>query len=240
MKIKLLYLFLFSIAMGVLEAVVVVYLRTLYYPEGFAFPLVIFSKKIYIIEIVREICTIVMLWSISFIGGKNRLQRICYFLYCFAIWDIFYYIALKIFLNWPPTLLTWDILFLIPVPWLGPVLAPVICSLTMIVFFLVMLYFQTEQSDFRLYTHEWLLILLGAVLIFITFIWNYFKIILSHNLVRDFFSLLENDQFKSIWSTYIPTYYNWTLFAIGMVMVYIALFSLLKRLIQRMKSNITS
>ena len=36
---KVLALTLFSIAMGLLEAVVVMYLRELYYPAGFAFPL---------------------------------------------------------------------------------------------------------------------------------------------------------------------------------------------------------
>ena len=47
--------------MGLLEAVVVVYLRELYYPAGFAFPLASMSKRIYITELLREVATIVML-----------------------------------------------------------------------------------------------------------------------------------------------------------------------------------
>ena len=232
-KQKLLYIFILTIAMGLLEAIVVVYLRTIYYPDGFIFPLVIVSKKIYSAELLREMCTIVMLLSISLICGQNKLQRLSYFFYSFAIWDIFYYVALKILLNWPPSFLTWDILFLIPVTWLGPVLAPIICSLTMIVYSLAILYFQNNQPDFRLQFREWLLIIFGALLIFMTFIWDYSKIIVSNNLVFEFFSLLENDQFRNIILTHIPDYYNWPLFTIGMVLIYISLFFMLKRSILR-------
>ena len=232
-KHKLLYIFILTIAMGLLEAIVVVYLRTIYYPDGFIFPLVIVSKKIHSAELLREICTIVMLLSISLICGQNKLQRLSYFFYSFAIWDIFYYVALKILLNWPPSFLTCDILFLIPVTWLGPVLAPIICSLTMIVYSLAILYFQNNQPDFRLQFREWLLIIFGALLIFMTFIWDYSKIIVSNNLVFELFSLLENDQFRNIILTHIPDYYNWPLFTIGMVLIYISLFFMLKRSILR-------
>jgi hypothetical protein len=101
--------------MGFLEAIVVVYLRQLYFPEGFDFPLNPIPPKILAIEWLREITTLVMLVSIGIIAGKNFLQRFSYFLYCFAVWDIFYYVALKLLLNWPPSLLTWDLLFLFPV-----------------------------------------------------------------------------------------------------------------------------
>jgi hypothetical protein len=115
---------LFSVAMAALEAIVVIYLRQLYYPQGFSFPLAPASLPIVFTEWLREATTIVML----FIMGESRRQRIpqgffC-FLYAFAMWDIFYYVWLKILINWPPSLLTWDLLFLIPVPWVSPVLAP--------------------------------------------------------------------------------------------------------------------
>jgi hypothetical protein len=228
-KYKLIYLFAFTIAMGLLESIVVVYLRTIYYPHGFIFPLVMVSKKIYLAELLREICTIVMLFAISFVCGENRLQRWCYFCYSFALWDIFYYLGLKILLDWPPSLLTWDILFLIPVTWVGPVLAPLICSLTMIIYSLVILYFQNRTPDYRRQWYEWLLIIMGTVLVFITFIWDYLEIIVFNHLIADFFSLLESDQFRNIISTHIPTYYNWPLFTIGIIMIYISMFFMLKR-----------
>jgi hypothetical protein len=228
-KQNLFFIFIFGIAMGLLEAIVVVYIRTIYYPDGFHFPLVVVSQKILSAELLREMCTIVMLFSISFIVGQNKIERLSYFLYSFAIWDIFYYVGLKLFLNWPPSLLTWDILFLIPVIWSGPVLAPIICSLTMIVLSLAFLYLQNRQLDFGLRFIEWILIILGVLLIFITFIWDYSKILITNNLFSEIFSLSENDQFRYIISTYIPTYFNWPIFTIGIALIYISLIFTLKR-----------
>ncbi len=93
--------------MGMLEAIVVVYLRRIFYPSGFKFPLEIIPGSILQVEILRESCTLVMLVSISLIAGKNKLQSFAYFLFCFAVWDIVYYIGLKLILNWPASLFKW-------------------------------------------------------------------------------------------------------------------------------------
>jgi hypothetical protein len=131
-KGRFLWIAVFAIAMGFLEAIVVVYLRELYYPDGFEFPLRLMSADLVRAEWIREIATLVMLAGIGIIAGRNGLQRLFYALFAFGVWDIFYYVALKLLLGWPASLLTWDLLFLIPVSWLGPVLAPAINSLTMI------------------------------------------------------------------------------------------------------------
>ena len=73
--------------MGFLETSVVVYLRELYYPKGFTFPLVIIPNKIAVVEFWREIATIVMLVGAGIIAGKTRLSRFAYFIIAFAIWD---------------------------------------------------------------------------------------------------------------------------------------------------------
>ncbi|MBK6833902.1 MAG: hypothetical protein IPG89_06345 [Bacteroidetes bacterium] len=65
-----------------------------------------------------------MLVGAGIIAGKTRLTRFAYFIIAFAIWDIFYYVFLYVLLQWPESLFTWDILFLVPVPWTGPVIAP--------------------------------------------------------------------------------------------------------------------
>ncbi len=122
----------FSIAMGYLEAAVVVYLRELYYPEGFDFPLKEMDMGIIVTELFREAATMIMLLSIGFLAAKRKIERLAYFVLPFAIWDIFYYVFLKVALGWPESLLTWDILFMLPVTWVGPVICPVINSLTMI------------------------------------------------------------------------------------------------------------
>src|SRR5690349_15252456 len=136
----------FCIAMAALESAVVVYLRALYYPGEFTVAMKLIEVRILLVEIAREFATIVMLWAIGHLAGKNLKERFAYFLYSFAIWDIFYYVWLKVFINWPASLLDWDILFLIPFTWLGPVAAPVICSITMIILALALLYPGNKMS----------------------------------------------------------------------------------------------
>jgi len=72
-----------------------------------------------------------MLAAVAMLIAGRPLVRLAYFLFCFAVWDIFYYLFLKLLLAWPPSLLTWDVLFLIPVVWVGPVLAPVLVAAAM-------------------------------------------------------------------------------------------------------------
>ncbi|GIX48016.1 MAG: hypothetical protein KatS3mg131_2227 [Candidatus Tectimicrobiota bacterium] len=129
----------YAVAMAYLEATIVVYLRRLYYPEGFTFPLKVIDLPTMWLELGREACTLVMLATVAIAAGRSRAGKLAFFLFLFGVWDIFYYVWLKVFLNWPPSLLTWDVLFLIPVPWVGPVLAPVCVALTMIGMALVLL-----------------------------------------------------------------------------------------------------
>ncbi len=136
---KLIWLVIFTIAMANLEAVVVVYLRELYYPEGFHIlgfeSLKHIPMKILFIEITREAATMFMLAGIAVFSCRKKdwWGWLAVFMISFGIWDIFYYIWLKIFINWPESLLTEDVLFLIPFPWLGPVISPVLVSIVMII-----------------------------------------------------------------------------------------------------------
>ncbi|MBU1936991.1 hypothetical protein KKG05_06290 [bacterium] len=129
---RLFWIAFFSIAMAVVEAAIVVYLRKLYYPEGFGFPLKPIDLSTYLIELAREAATVVMLCAVGALVGKVFWEKFAYFLIAFGVWDIAYYIWLKVFLNWPASLLDWDILFLIPLPWIGPVIAPVSIAVIMI------------------------------------------------------------------------------------------------------------
>jgi hypothetical protein len=136
---RLIWLTIFTVAMAYVESAVVVYLRAIYYPQGFAFPLVLMPSDMVAIEIGREAATLVMLLGVAVLAGVDRWDRILMFCIAFGVWDIAYYVWLWVFLRWPPSLLTWDVLFLIPVPWVGPVVAPVIVSVVMIVGSLVLL-----------------------------------------------------------------------------------------------------
>jgi hypothetical protein len=130
---KLLWVFLFGLAFALVESSVVVYLRSLYYPEGFSFPLKLISPQHLWVELSREAATIVMLAAVGILAGSKAWEKFGYFLVAFGVWDIFYYVWLKVMVGWPTALTDWDILFLIPLPWIGPVIAPVLISLMMIV-----------------------------------------------------------------------------------------------------------
>ena len=65
----------FGIAMGFLEAIVVIYVRQLYYPEGFEFPLKMLPEKMILVEWIREISTIVMLVIVGVISGRTFEQK---------------------------------------------------------------------------------------------------------------------------------------------------------------------
>lgn len=120
--------------MAWVESAVVFYLRTLvdrlepYQPN----PLPI-AGGIGSAELVREAATLVMLAAVGWLAGRTGRSRFGYFVAAFGIWDIFYYVFLIPMTGWPRSLLDWDILFLIPLPWWGPVLAPVMIAVLMIV-----------------------------------------------------------------------------------------------------------
>jgi hypothetical protein len=124
---------LFSAAFGVVEAMVVVYIRAAFYPDGFSFPLIRPPDNLVILEICREAATIVMLAAVSALAAKRFWERFGYFIIAFGVWDIVFYLWLRIAIGWPLSLLDWDILFLIPLPWIAPVLAPVLIALEMII-----------------------------------------------------------------------------------------------------------
>jgi len=129
MKKKLLVLFAYAFAMGYFEATIVVYLRALFYPTGFvASAGLSLTSMIYRVELFREASTIVMLLAVAYLAFEEYKDKIITFLWIFAIWDLTYYIFLKLILDWPPSFKTLDVLFLIPVPWITPVWFPVVIS----------------------------------------------------------------------------------------------------------------
>jgi len=112
---------LFAAAMGWLEGVVVVYLRTI----------LLRRHDWKMIEITREAATLIMITVFAIAAGRNRRERIGIFLWVFGIWDIIYYVSLWTWLNWPASLTTMDTLFYIPCVWQSPVYVPVLFSLIM-------------------------------------------------------------------------------------------------------------
>jgi hypothetical protein len=126
------WLCVFGVAIGWFEAAVVTYLRVAYYPSGLHFPLEPLPGNLLRVEIAREAASIVLLAAGARLAGRHFLERFAAFMVLFGIWDLVYYAGLWITLDWPASLSTPDILFLIPEPWVGPVWAPCAVSVALI------------------------------------------------------------------------------------------------------------
>lgn len=196
MKRALIWVTFFAVAMAYVEAAVVVYLRELYYPGEFSFSLGMMSGKMALVEVGREAATIVMLLTLALIAGKKLKDKVAYFLLSFGVWDICYYIWLKVILDWPKSLLDWDILFLIPVPWLGPVLAPVLVSLALILAAVTVLWFEEGERPLQFSRGSWLLEILAGLIVLLSFVWNFGVILRSE----------------------IPTNFPWSIFLLGFIL----------------------
>ncbi len=202
----LLALVLFGAAFGYLEAAVVGYLRVLhesarqrFHPEGARgelFPLLTLDQvrasgesKTLTIEVGREAATMLMLAAVALAAANDFGSWAAAFVIAFGVWDTTFYLFLKLVLGWPASLLTWDILFLIPVPWVAPVLAPLLVAACMIAGGVWRL-----RGDIRLSPGHAAGILLGG-----------FAIILSFTL-----------DYRNIMAGGLPHEFHWSVFAFGM------------------------
>ncbi|HWP83419.1 MAG TPA: hypothetical protein VNN76_12290 [Bacteroidota bacterium] len=169
MSKRILWVSLFAITFAFVEASVVVYLRSLYYPEGFSFPLKIIPPHHLSVELARELSTIIMLVAVGILAGTTRWQKFAYFMVAFGVWDIFYYVWLKTTLDWPSSVSDWDVLFLIPIPWIGPVIAPLAISLLLIGAGVMILRIESAGVAFRPPPIAWVFSLIGTVICLYTF-----------------------------------------------------------------------
>jgi hypothetical protein len=195
LRSKLLYLSFFGISMAYLESAIVVYLRELYYPDGFAFPLKDIPVHILITEIGREAATILLLFSVAKLVSRNRRETFAYFSISFGIWDIWYYLWLKLLINWPMSLSDWDVLFLIPLPWFGPVLAPVLVSCGLILAGYIILDREHAGKPLHLSAFDWGFEIFAGLIIIGSF-------------------LTETLKFGE---EFVPDVYPWWMFSIGFV-----------------------
>lgn len=169
-RYKLIWGGLFAITMGYFEAALVEYLRELYYPAGFQFPLADVPSRILVIELFREVASILMLLSVAFLLGSSFIDKFAGFAYCFGVWDITYYIFLEVFEAWPSSLGTMDILFLIPPVWVGPVWAPVGVSIALIWAACSVWRRLDKGKPFRLTLVEWMLEITAGLIIIASFL----------------------------------------------------------------------
>jgi hypothetical protein len=192
---------LFAIAMAWVESAVVFNLRTMvdriepYQPQPL--PLI---GKLGPVELVREFATLVMLFTVGVLAGKTWRARLGYMLIAFGVWDIFYYVFLKVMCGWPNSLLDWDILFLLPLPWWGPVLAPVLIATLMIIWGTFAVLFERNPPPTLSNWGGWICCFSGGMLALLVFMTD---------------TLRVANQGVPVIREVLPTHFNWPLFAVA-------------------------
>lgn len=210
-------LMLFGIAFGYIEAAVVVYLRAAYeplherlYPRAHGDPhlggLLPFlpldrlqsAGPAFVnwtaIELAREAATLLLLAAAALCVAHSFRQWFAAFLLTFGLWDLFYYVFLKVLIDWPVSLLTWDILFLVPVPWVAPVLAPALVALVMVTAGTVTFRREAIGQPLRLTAIHWLLFFASGLLLITAFCEDY----------------------RNVAQGGLPNPFDWPVFAVGL------------------------
>lgn len=195
----------FAIAMAWVESAVVFDLRTMvdriqpYQPDPL--PLV---GKLGPVELVREFATMVMLFNVGLLAGTTWRTRCGYMLVAFGVWDIFYYAFLKVMCGWPQSLLDWDILFLLPLPWWGPVLAPMLIALLMIAWGTLATQFESPRPPRGANIAAWTMSFIGTMVALYVFMADTLRV--------------ASEGVPAIRKV-LPVEFNWPLFLVALVLM---------------------
>lgn len=210
---RLISVILFAIAMGLLESICVVYIRQIIFPPDGNIANTPNSDFNFTLEAIRESMTIIMLTALSILAAFNWRTRLAMFFLAFGIWDIFYYFGLKIFLDWPATIMDWDTLFLIPVAWYSPIIVPVLISTYFIIGSIFIIIHESNGTKLKFNFSVVLLQFLGFGVWFYSFVKN--SAMISEN-------------------GYTNVEYSWALFFLGLIF---GISSLIAAFILGKKSN---
>jgi hypothetical protein len=201
-------LVLFAMAFGYVEAAVVVYLRDILEPVGQGrgsevFPLLTAEQlhaaggryvRAVMTELGRELATLLLLGAAALLMARNVRQWLAGFMIAFGLWDVFYYVFLKLLVGWPQSLWTWDALFLWPTVWAGPVIAPVLVAGLMIVAGVAVLWREARGRPVRFAWVHRVLIIVGAGILVVAFCWDW----------------------RNTSAGGLPNPFNWPLFLVGL------------------------
>jgi hypothetical protein len=204
-KRRWIFVAVFAAAMAWMESAAVAYLRTVvdrvepYQPD----PLPI-APRLGEAELVREFATLVMLFAAGWLAGSTRRTRLGYSLIAFGVWDILYYVFLKIITGWPHSIWDWDVLFLLPLPWWGPVIAPVAIAAIMILFGTLAIQLRGNNQALWPSRWAWRLNLSGVALALFVF-------------MSDAIYALDGG-IEAIRNT-LPNQFNWLLFILALALI---------------------
>ncbi len=206
----------FATAMAWMEAATVIYLRTLVGRiDPYQLDPLPHTTSFEWVEIMREVATILMLAAAAWLAGRDRRSRIGYFLVAFGAWDILYYVFLVLVIDWPRSLGDWDVLFLIPLPWWGPVVTPALIALGMLICGTLITQFEPLPWP---RTSVWALTLSGAALAIFVF-------------TADALYALRGGE-EAVRAV-LPVRFNWPLFAVASVLMSAAPLDILRQLRKR-------
>src|SRR5262245_35290645 len=195
----------FAVSMAWLESATVYYLRTLvdriepYQPN----PLPI-QGTLGQVELVREAATLVMLLTVGILAGRTWRARWGYAAVAFGVWDIFYYVFLRVMTGWPRSVFDWDVLFLLPLPWWGPVVAPVSIAVLMIMWGTIVTRPREGRASNPLTVKLWCLSAIGTALALYVFMAD---------------SLSQLGQLQDGMAFVLPTAFNWPTFCVALLLM---------------------
>ncbi len=217
LRIRLVTASVFFLAMALLESAVVIYIRALYYPAGFHFPLVPMDATLVVTEVCREAATIVMLWTVAAMLASRALERFAWFCIGFGIWDLGYYAWLKVLIDWPATISDTDLLFLLPLPWVGPVWAPCFISIGLIVVGLIIIRAKARDATWKIGASIWWLLGLSVLGFLVSFMMDPFtQGIRTGSFIRSAHS--QSLSMSTVIDKYVPGPFNWGWFLFGSVL----------------------
>ena len=214
LKTKVIVLVLFAVAFGYLEAAIVIYLRSICQPiraevypdqppDGL-FPVITLDQltrrgtecaRLLYIELGRELSTLMMLATVAWGACRSRREWVAMFALMFGVWDVFFYVFLRLLIGWPPSLWEWDLLFLLPVIWAGPVLAPVLVSAGLIVAGAWVLVREGTGRPYQAPLACWTGIIAGGAIVVVAFCWDW----------------------RNVAAGNMPHPFNWWLFGLGLL-----------------------
>ena len=195
----------FAIAMAWVESAVVFYLRTMLHRidpyQSAPLPVV---GNLEPAELVREIATLIMLLTVGMLAGRTWRMRLGYSAIAFGFWDIFYYVFLRVICGWPRSLFDWDVLFLLPLPWWGPISAPISIAALMIIWGTLVNRGEAQTTAQPGEKPTWLLGLLGIILALYVFMTD---------------SLLAVKGGEEAVRHALPVAFNWRLFGLAFLLM---------------------
>jgi hypothetical protein len=189
----------YAVAMAWVESAVVFYLRTLSrHLDPAQMDVLPPVQGLAATEVVREAATLIMLWAVGMLAGQTWRSRWGYAAIAFGVWDIFYYVFLLVITGWPTGLRDWDVLFLLPLPWWGPVISPVLIAILMIVWGTLASQGEPFERPFRSEWKVWTLNFTGILVALYVFMEHALRVGAEAAVIDH------------------PKTFNWPLFTVGL------------------------